>query len=75
MTIFFLGSEIPGFAPSARPMIEVPKLVESVLVGPPADEAAVAKLVLYVLLVPGSDGGEDDPGQSQIFANVVRRPS
>ena len=55
--------------------VEVPKLVESVLVGPPAGEAGVAKLVMYVLLVPGSDGGEDDPGQNQIFSNVVRRPS
>lgn len=51
--------------------IEVPKLVEYVLVGPKDDEATVTKLVMYVWAVPGEGG--DNEGQGHVHTQIVRR--
>lgn len=39
------------------------------------DVAKAAKVVAYVLLEPGEDPGDDSIRLSQVFSNVVRRPT
>lgn len=53
---------------------EVTKLVQHAALGPPSNVAAVSKLVMYVLLVPGLDAGETAPNrQSQVFVQKITR--
>lgn len=51
--------------------IEVPKLVEYVLVGPEEDEASVTKLVMYVFAFPGE--GAEGETQGHVHTQIVRR--
>lgn len=56
--------------------IEVTKLTQYVAEGPPADNIAVTKLVMFAVLVPGEDGsgGEDtSTRQGFCYGQRVRR--
>lgn len=55
--------------------IEAAKLVETVVIGHPPDSAIVSKLVMIVVLEPGSDGASPDVGQGFVSSHVVRKPS
>ena len=53
--------------------IEVAKLNQLVAIGPPADEIAVAKLVMHVLLVPGDSGPDTSNRHGHVHAQIIRR--
>lgn len=53
--------------------VEVPKLTSEALVGPPEDTISVPKLVMYVLLTPGS--GAENAGQGHVHTQVIVRRS
>lgn len=54
--------------------IQTTKLTLGVLVGSDDDEAAVGKLNMYVLLVPGSDSGDDGRvRQARVYSQIIRR--
>jgi hypothetical protein len=54
--------------------IEVPKLVMYPLLGAQPDEAVVSKLLMYVLLRPGSDAGEDlSNKQGHVHTQIIKR--
>jgi hypothetical protein len=53
--------------------IEVTKLTQYHVIGPPADNIAVPKVVMYLLLQPG-DGGTDVPQrQVHVYSQKIRR--
>lgn len=53
--------------------VEVAKLVPYVALGSPPDVVSVSKLVVYLLLQPGSDAPEeaDTTRQSFVYAQIV----
>lgn len=54
--------------------IEVGKLTQFNVIGPPAGNISVAKLVMYALLVPGDDGsGEATTRQAHVYAQKITR--
>lgn len=53
--------------------VEVPKLVEYVLIEPPADNVSVPKLVMYVWAVPGGDTGDTSNKQGHVHTQIIRR--
>lgn len=54
--------------------VEVPKLNSYVALAPEADAATVTKLNIYVLAVPGDDGGDGGTSrQAHVFAQKIRR--
>jgi hypothetical protein len=52
--------------------IEAPKIVQSVVFGPPADTAIVSKLVMYVILRPGA-GDDESNRQGHVHSQIARR--
>jgi hypothetical protein len=52
--------------------IEVTKLTQFNVIGPPADNIAVSKLTMFLLLTPG-DGGEASPRQAHVYSQKIRR--
>lgn len=53
--------------------IEVPKVVQYVLTGAPADNIAVAKVAMYVWMMPGDDGSEPASRQAHVYAQKITR--
>lgn len=53
--------------------IQIPKLNSYTALGPEADSVAITKLNMYVLLVPGDDGGEVQVRQAHVYAQKIRR--
>lgn len=53
--------------------VEVPKLTQTVTIGPTAAQAVVSKLVVYVLLEPGSDSGDTSNRQGHVHTQIIRR--
>ena len=53
--------------------IEVTKLAQFNVIGAPADNIAVSKLAMFVLLVPGDGGGETPSRQAHVYAQKLRR--
>jgi hypothetical protein len=53
--------------------IEVTKLTQFNVIGPPADHIAVPKLTMYVLLTPGDGGGEAPARQAHVYSQKIRR--
>lgn len=54
--------------------VEVTKLTEFVVFGPPADHIAVSKLVMFAVLVPGDDGSDETPmRQVHVYSQKIRR--
>ncbi len=54
--------------------IEVGKLTQFNIIGPPADNIAVSKLVMFALLVPGDDGSSEAPArQAHVYSQKIRR--
>ena len=52
--------------------IEVPKLVQHAVIGPDADEIAVTKLVMFVILQPG-DSEDTSNRQGHVHTQILRR--
>lgn len=53
--------------------IEVSKLTEHVVLGPPSDVIAVSKLVMHVILYPGTDSGVEPSRQAHVYSQKIRR--
>jgi hypothetical protein len=53
--------------------IEVGKLTQFNVIGPPAGSISVTKLVMYALLVPGDGGGEAPNRQAHVYSQKIRR--
>lgn len=53
--------------------ILVPKVGQSVLIGPDGDEASVPKLNMYVLLIPGEPSGEEPNRQAHVHTRIIKR--
>lgn len=54
--------------------IEVAKLAQFNVIGPPADNIAVSKLAMFVLLTPGDDGSvEPAQRQAHVYAQKIAR--
>lgn len=53
--------------------VEVPKLNQIVAIGALATDAAVGKLVMFVLLEPSSDAGDTSNKQAHVYSRIVRR--
>lgn len=54
--------------------IDVSKLTEFVALGAPANTVAVSKLVMFVILEPGDDGGAVSGARvSHVYAQKLRR--
>lgn len=52
--------------------IETTKVVSYVAIGPDSDEAAVTKLVAYVILEPG-EGVDTSNRQARVHTQIMRR--
>jgi len=53
--------------------VEVPKLTQEVAIGAKASDAAIGKLVMFVLLEPSSDAGDTSNKQGHVYSRIVRR--
>jgi hypothetical protein len=53
--------------------IEVTKLTQFNVIGPPAGNISVPKLTMYVLLTPGDGGGEAPARQAHVYSQKIRR--
>lgn len=53
--------------------IETTKVVKYVLTGPNADDVAVSKVVMYLLLEPGEIVAGDTTRQGHVHAQILRR--
>jgi hypothetical protein len=53
--------------------VEVAKLTQHTAIGPPADNIAVSKLVMFVLLVPGESGPDTSNRQGHVHTQIIRR--
>lgn len=53
--------------------IEVTKLTQYVAVGPAEGNVSVSNLVMYAVLVPGSDGATVS-GKAAVYAQKIERP-
>lgn len=53
---------------------EVPKLVEYVVIAPPADSATVSKLVMYVWATP-SDAADTSNRQGHVHTQIIVKGS
>lgn len=54
--------------------IEVTKLTQFNVIGPPAGNISVPKLVMYALLTPGDDGSEPASRQAHVYSQKIVRP-
>lgn len=54
--------------------LEVSKINEFVVLGPPADSLVVSKITMFVLLMPGTEGPAEPHGrQGHFYVQRVRR--
>ncbi len=53
--------------------VEVPKLNQFAAIGVPVDNLAVSKLVVFVLLTPGSGEGDTSNKQGHVHTQIIRR--
>lgn len=53
--------------------VEVTKAVANVVYGPVADSAASAKVVMYLILVPGESGPDTSNRQGHVQSQIIRR--
>jgi hypothetical protein len=53
--------------------IEVAKVVQHTLIGPPDDNISVAKVVMYVWAEPGDSGSDLPARQAHVYSQKIRR--
>jgi hypothetical protein len=53
--------------------IEVTKVTQFNVVGPPADNISVSKVVMYLLLQPGDSGSDIPQRQAHVYSQKIRR--
>lgn len=53
--------------------VEVTKSVAHVVTGSPADNVAVSKVVMYLILVPGESGPDTSNKQGHVHTQIIRR--
>ncbi len=54
--------------------IEVGKLTQFNLIGPPSGNIAASKLTMHVLLIPGDGGDDGSTRQAHVYAQKIARP-
>lgn len=53
--------------------VEIPKLTMEAAIGPTDAEIVIPKLVMFVLLQPGSDAGDTSNKQGHVHTQIIRR--
>ncbi len=53
--------------------IEITKITQFNVIGPPADNIAVSKLTMFVLLQPGDGGDDGATRQAHVYSQKIRR--